>query len=287
MLMTQGWFIDMQKGTMRPSDRGVQKMFWWCYRKAGIKVKSLLLHDLQSLVGLLRWYSSVIPMAQGSLCGLTAQLGTALRSRQPTQWVHLDGASRRDLEFWRWLLDVGLKHPAVWSAPFWFLAGDLKDRVSHELFTDASSLIGGGYVLGTVSFGQFLWEEDEKSLFASSAGGVTNINVLEFVVAVLAIISERQYLIGTVVVLRVDNMAAVSWLNRLRLNHTWGQSWMRLLISTSLLYDIRIMCLHVPGAINIVADGLSRYFQGALENLLQAGLLNRPMPTYTVRQRWW
>jgi hypothetical protein len=63
---------------------------------------------------------------------------------------------------------------------------------------------------------------------------------------------------------------------------------MRLLISTSLFYDIRIMCLHhVPGATNIVADGLSRYFQGASENLLDAGLLNRPMPTYTVRQRWW
>lgn len=58
-------------------------------------------------------------------------------------------------------------------------------------------------------------------------------------------------------------MAAVSWLNRLRLDHTWGQSWLRLLISTSLLYDIRIMCLHVPGATNIVADGLTRYFQSS------------------------
>ena len=282
-----GWFIDMHKGTMRPSDRGVQKMIWWCYRKAGLKVKSLLLHDLQSLVGLLRWYSSVIPMAHGSLCGLSAQLGTALRARQPTQWVHLDGASRRDLEFWRWLLDVGLKHPAVWSAPFWFLAGDLKDRVVHELFTDASSLIGGGYVLGTASFGQFLWEEAEKRLFASSTSGLTDINVLEFVVAVLAIVTERQYLRGAVVLLRVDNMAAVSWLNRLRLNHTWGQSWMRLLITLSLLYNIRVVCQHVPGVNNCVADGLSRYFQEASDRLLRDGLSKRPMPTYTARERWW
>jgi hypothetical protein len=63
-----------------------------------------------------------------------------------------------------------------------------------------------------------------KRRFASSAGGLTNINVLELVVAVLAIVTERQYLKGTVAVLRVDNMAAVSWLNRLRLNHTWGQN---------------------------------------------------------------
>jgi hypothetical protein len=184
-------------------------------------------------------------------------------------------------------LDVGLKHPAVWSAPFWFLAGDLRDRLAHELFTDASSLIGGGYVLSTVSFGQFLWEEAEKTLFASSAGGLTDINVLEFVVAVLAIVTERQYLKGTVVVLRVDNMAAVSWLNRLRLNHTWGQNWMRLLISTSLLYDIRIMCLHVPGTTNVVTDGLSRYFQEASDRLHRAGLLKRLMPTYIARERVW
>jgi hypothetical protein len=185
-------------------------------------------------------------------------------------------------------LDVGLKHPAVWSAPFWFLAGDLRDRLAYELFTDASSLIAGGYVLSTVSFGQFLWEEAEKILFASSAGGLIGINVLEFVVEVLAIVTERQYLKGTVVVLRVDNMAAVSWLNRLQLNHTWGQNWMRLLISTSLLYDIHIiMCLHVRGTTNVVADGLSRHFQEASDRLHRAGLLKRLMPTYIARERAW
>lgn len=77
-------------------------------------------------------------------------------------------------------------------------------------------------------------------------------------------------------------MAAVSWLNRLRRDHTWGQSWLRLLISTSLLYDIRIMCLHVPGATNIVADGLTRYFQSS-----RSWFVNRPMPNYTVGERWW
>jgi hypothetical protein len=91
-------------GTMRPSDRGIQKMFWWCFRKARSATKSSLLQDLQSLVSLLRWYSAVIPMAMGALGGLTALLGTALRARQHAQWVRLDGASQRDLAFWRWLL---------------------------------------------------------------------------------------------------------------------------------------------------------------------------------------
>ena len=282
-----GWFIDMTTGTMRPSNRGLQKMLWWCFRKAGSHVKSLPLHSLQSLVSLLRWYSAVIPMAMGALVGLTALLGTALRSRQHAQWVRLDGASLKELEFWRWLLGVGLHRPQVWSAPFWFLAGQLQDRTTHELFTDASTLIGGGYVLGGVSFGQFRWEEAEKRLFASSVNQLTDINVLEFVVAVLAVISEREYLKGTVVLLRVDNMSAVSWLNRLRLNHLWGQSWMRLLITVSLCFDIRIMCTHVPGVDNPIADGLSRYFQDTPHLMCLSSLQRRPMPTWESRERWW
>ena len=282
-----GWYVDMVAGTMRPSDRGIQKMFWWCFRKAGSATKSLLLQDLQSLVSLLRWYSAVIPMAMGALSGLTALLGTALRARQRSHWVRLDGASLKELEFWRWLLGVGLHHPHVWSAPFWFLAGQLQDRVTHELFTDASTLVGGGYVLGNVSFGQFRWEETEKRLFASSVNRLTDINVLEFVVAVLAVISEREYLRGTVVLLRVDNMSAVSWLNHLRLNHLWGQSWMRLLITVSLYYNIRIICTHVPGVDNPIADGLSRYFQETIDRLRRASLLQRPMPTWESRERIW
>jgi hypothetical protein len=139
-----------------------------------------------------RRHNAPIRQAMGALDGFTALLGTALRARQHAQWVRLDGASQRDLAFWRWLLGVGLQRPTVWSAPFWFLAGRLHDRVTHELFTDASTLIGGGYILGNRSFGQFRWEDAEKRLFASAAVGLIDINVLEFVVAVLAIITERE-----------------------------------------------------------------------------------------------
>ena len=93
-------------------------------------------------------------------------------------------------------------YPMVWSATFWFLDGDPKDRVAHKLFTDASSLIGGGYVLGTVSFGAVPLGGGREKLVCFLGWGVTDINVLEFVVAVLAIVSERRYLRGTVVVLR-------------------------------------------------------------------------------------
>jgi hypothetical protein len=56
-------------GTIRLSDRGVQKMLW---SKVTDTSSAVLLHDLQSLVSLLRWYSVVIPLAHGALQGLLA-----------------------------------------------------------------------------------------------------------------------------------------------------------------------------------------------------------------------
>jgi hypothetical protein len=40
---------------------------------------------------------------------------------------------------------------------------------------------------------------------------------MEFVVAVLAVLVKRIYLSGQVVLLRVDNTAAVAWLNKHRM----------------------------------------------------------------------
>jgi hypothetical protein len=282
-----GWYIDMVLGTIRPSDRGIQKMLWWCFRKVTHTSSAVLLHELQSLVSLLRWYSVVIPLAHGALQGLSALLAKAQRGRQRSQWVHLDGASRKDLEFWRWLLDVGLQQPRLWSTPLWFLAGELAEREVAYVYTDACTSIGGGFVVDSHSFGQFRWEEEEKKFFASKTGGITDINIMEFVVAVLAIVVEREYLSGKVVILRVDNMAAVAWLNKQRLNHMWGQSWMRLLTMTALRYNIRIVCRHISGETNTVADGLSRCVQEMLQQLLRRGFIQRQVPNFRWRERMW
>jgi hypothetical protein len=45
------------------------------------------------------------------------------------------------------------------------------------------------------------------------------------------------------------------------------------------------MCLHVPGTTDVVADGLSHYFQEASDRLHRDGLLKRSMPTYIARER--
>lgn len=286
VLTALGWHVDMLQGIIRPADRGIMKMIWWLFRKVTPTTKSLRLSDLQTLVSLLRWYSAVMPLAYGATRALNHTLGNALRSQQ-YGWVHLDGAAKRELIFWRWLLDIGLRRPALWSAPMWFLAVVVLDREVVEVFTDACTLIGGGYVKGDSTFGQFRWSEEEKVLFATTDWDKTDINVLEFVVAVVGVVMEREALRGKVVLLRVDNTSAVSWLNNLRLGHMWGQAWVRLLIIVSLMYDIRIVSTHVKGVDNPVADGLSRYFQETRSRLLQNGFAQTRAPSWAWRQQLW
>jgi hypothetical protein len=66
-----GRLIDMELGTIRPSNRGIQKMLWWCFHKV-TEVSSAVLSLL--LVSLLRWYSVVIPLVHGALQGLSTLL---------------------------------------------------------------------------------------------------------------------------------------------------------------------------------------------------------------------
>jgi hypothetical protein len=70
----------------------------------------------------------------------------------------------------------------------WFLAGGLDEREVVMLYTDACTSIGGGFVLDSHSFGQFRWEKVEKRFFSSQVtGDQKDINIMEFMVAVLAI----------------------------------------------------------------------------------------------------
>jgi hypothetical protein len=131
------------------------------------------------------------------------------------------------------------------------------------------------------------WTESEKVLFALAGLQNTDINVLEFITAILAIVTERHFLQGKTVVLRVDNTAAVAWLNQSRTNHIWGQSWVRVLVVVCLHFHIKIIAEHIPGLVNVTADGLSRFFQEIYEELLQDGLSERVLPSASWREGIW
>jgi hypothetical protein len=302
-LTITGWSCNMITGMMQPSEKALRKIFWWLFRgtTAGKNEKEfkITLANLRKVVGLLRWYSAVMPYASTfALQGLlTLQEQIAVGSSKAYQrLVNVRKEAAKELQYWRWVFDQGLRNERAWSAPMWFLARDYEGQSMVSMWTDAASLIGGGHAVKVVPdmelpeqghYGQFRWTAEEKSLYGVVPDQATDINVLEFVTAVIAIIQERDMLRGRIVRLNVDNTTAVAWLNKLRSSHCRGQYWVAVLTQTLLDYNITLVCYHIKGELNIVADGLSRYMQDFVQQLEQEGWTETSMPTWEWRKQIW
>ena len=109
------------------------------------------------------------------------------------------------------------------------------------------------------SYGQFKWTKKEKLLYGNNSLFETDIRLLEFVTAVMAVYNEREKLKNSVVELRIDNTGAWKWIHTRRMNHLWGKGWMKLLESVCNDYNIVIRPIMISGNENNVADSLSRY----------------------------
>lgn len=258
-------------------------MYYWVFR--GLTQSTpMTLQALQRAVGTLRWYSAVVPMASTfELQRLLTDTQRRHKHKQSTGYNRrtfctLTPAARCELEWWQWILRVNLHTPML-EAPAWYLANQPGQRPVISIYTDASTTVGGGYLIPAMTYGQFRWSREEQSLYGR--GEKTDINGLEFVTAVCAIVANREKLRGTVVQLFIDNTSAVSWINKRRTSQLYGQSWIRCLISVALEYHLIIMCDYIPGVDNVHADALSRYVQDP------ATLQMQPLLSAESRQRIW
>jgi hypothetical protein len=171
------------------------------------------------------------------------------------------------------------------ETPVWHLAQLTGTREHIHIYTDASGEIGGGYFIPSHTYGQFKWSTSEKALYGR--GDYTDINGLEFVTAICAVIANRDILRNKVVHLHVDNTSAVAWINKQRTSHLFGQAWVHVLISIMLTHNILIQCEHIAGILNIYADALSRYLLHQDTQTLTAALQEQPMLSAESRQHIW
>ncbi len=80
-------------------------------------------------------------------------------------------------------------------------------KVKVEIWTNAATTVGGGYYIPLLDFtdgsnghfGQCLWSAVEKEIFGVAGLETTDINILEFITVILAIVTERKILKGRVV----------------------------------------------------------------------------------------
>ena len=115
-----------------------------------------------------------------------------------------------------------------------------------------------------------------KNQTVSRGNDAITINLLELCGMVVTayvtqvILQDRPDTQGDPVLLRGDNVAAVSWINRCGGSHNRRASLaMRLLgrleITSGWSHDAK----HIPGAQNVVADGISRWPKGEIARNLQ------------------
>jgi hypothetical protein len=271
-----GWLVDMNKGTLAPSHKGICKLFYYLFSVTNATSRSIPVKMLDSMIGVLQHYSAVLPLVYTSMGQLRYQLIKAKESVPPKTRVNLSAHSLQELAFWRGMMETALFNRALWECPMAFLQIRRTTDFQITMFSDASYTIGGGYVIPGVAYSHWKWSDEERRVFEESN---QHINVLELMVVVVAVWANVELFRNRSIQVFVDNTAAVSWINALKSNTPMAQPWIRLFVLLCLVFNIHVCATHLPGIDNDVADGLSRDVQGVMHQLCQDGLrLAPPMP---------
>jgi hypothetical protein len=271
-LESLGWHVDMSTGSISPSLKGLCKLCYFVLRVVPPSCRSISVELLHSMIGVLRHYATVMPLLYGSLNHLQRQLVAAQNSASLPRFINLNAASKRELEFWRMTLLAGLRDHGVWTCPAVFLQRPIAKSADFVIHTDASSSLGGGYIVSAYSFGHWLWSCQEFDIFDSDP---SSINVLELAAVVVAIFENVSIFRNSTVSVFVDNTSALAWTNTLRASPPAAQPWISLLVLLCVLFNIHITATHIRGEDNVIADGLSRNVQEIITRVGQAGL-SRP-----------
>ncbi len=201
---------------------------------------------------------NVVPLKQfqrllGHMASAAAVTPLGLLHMRPLQhWLH----SRVPRWAWRWgTLRVGISQQcrrslSPWTDLAFLRAGVPLEQVSRHtvVTTDASSTGWGATCNGQAASG--LWTGPRL---------LWHINCLELWAVHLALRQFRPLLLGKHVLVRTDNTAAVSYINRLGgiRSHRMSQLARHLLLWSHTQFK-SLRAVHIPGQLNRAADALSR-----------------------------
>ena len=237
---------------------------------------------MQSLAGILCWYSAALPLGR-------AFVYTLFQCRETINpgFVRIHPRVQRDLSLWRSLIRVALVEPSVLGCPIELLRSDrLPDFFT---VTDACTAVGGGaWFASTPQWTPGLehhwltirWTPAERVLIRKrllpfirpdvtgdwdtvyhafdhyKVGGghgiprpadPLSINILEFTVVVFLIMVCAPSLRGKVLSIGSDNTATLCWLVRNRATCETADNLLKFLALTCTIYHIRLVVNHVRG----------------------------------------
>jgi hypothetical protein len=103
-----GWSINMTLGIIGPSAKGICKMLYYIFKLFRPPLRSCLVKHLDSAVGVLRHYATVMPILYGTLTQLQRQVVAARNSIHKPSRINLTASSLAELTMWRMMLQAGL-----------------------------------------------------------------------------------------------------------------------------------------------------------------------------------
>jgi len=224
-----------------------------CYKK-----RTLMLRDLQSLLGLLNFACKVIIPGRAFMQRLY-RLSSGVS--HPRHHVTLNQEARRDLAAWKMFIDH-FNGKSFFLADRWVLASHL------NLFTDSSGSLGFAAIFGT-HFCYGRWPHQWSEI---------NITDKELFPIVLAVEIWGHMMANRCIIFHCDNSAVVHIINKQSAKSQFTMVLVRRLVISCMTHNILCHAEHVPGVNNTLADALSRLQMDRFYKLAPAGMDSSPTP---------
>ena len=195
--------------------------------------------QLQQLTGKLSWAATVV---KGGRTYLQRVLDLIRPLQKPHHKAKLTMDFYADIQWWVRCLDSFNRKPII----------DYASR-TIPIYTDACNQ--GGGILAPFDWFYVDWKIDTPRLAAE------HINIKETMSVVIALQLWAPFLQNSRVIVFTDNTTTRAHINKGACRNPQLMCHLRELFWLAALYNIDIVCKHIPGAQNIYADSISRLHQ--------------------------
>ena len=264
-----GWHFDFKSWTVQPKERGMAKLLLALFQEIPVGAQTTSEKDLEKVAGTLTWYAAGIPAGAKFVSSLHAN---KFHMCQKSKRISITQQSQDDLLWWRALMVVAFTQPRKIAASISSVRRTLEPNL--YLKTDASSLIGrGAYVSETKDGPEIVafytqpvrWTRREMETFHLMK---ISINVLEYFMVIYHVMLHGEAYRGSVIHIECDNTSAIAWIMKNKTkNNTTADALARIFSLFCLTYNITIICIHIKGIDNIIADFRSRDLQLAPQDV--------------------
>ena len=228
--------------------------------RVSIERQKLSRKELQSLIGKLNWASQVIYGGRFFLRRLIERVNSLKR---PSHRTRITRDMRADMHWWIEFLDV-------WNGTMPMV----DNRPGVPLSTDACRLASGAYFNGAWIYTPWVgaWPEAVNEL---------HINYKEVLALEPAVVAWGHLWCNRKVYIHCDNQAAVAIINKGTSKNGLVMESLRRIYWASAVFNFRLKAVYYPGALNTIADRVSRLHEhNGYNNLFNA--INNSMPSLTL-----